>query len=166
MDAKKEAHKLEAAGVEPIAEYVAAAGPDWGWVKVWQVDGGGYLVYWTDNHDYYAVVEDSVDIEDLAAWLEWDSVNEWESIEQRANVRGSHAIPEARGDEDGPFYVLVTRYWYGPIETSRFVLDDRGEPLAFDTYAQARAWIERADSEVYYLAHGEYARPSYKVVTA
>jgi hypothetical protein len=89
-----------------------------------------------------------------------------DAIAQRANVRGAATVPEAHEDNEGPFYILATRYWYGPTEASRFVPDDRGEPLAFDTYAQARAWIERADGEVYHLAHGEYARPAYKVVTA
>jgi len=163
MDAKKEAHKLEAAGVEPIAEYVAAAGPDWGWVKVWQVDGGGYLVYWTDNHDYYAVVEDSVDIEDLAAWLEWDNVNEWEAIEQRANVRGADAIPNADEDDKGPYYVLMTRHWYGATETSSLIKRGR-EPLEFETIEEAQEWIKAADDCVY-LAHNESGRPSYKVVS-
>jgi hypothetical protein len=57
-------------------------------------------------------------------------------------------------------------YWYGPREISRFVSDGRGEPLEFETIKEAHEWLKRANSGIYHLAHGEYARPSYKVVTA
>jgi len=164
MEAIKLAKDLIEAGISPDAEYVAAAGYCCGWVKAWKVESG-YLVYWGDNEDSYAVFEKHVEMNELADWLEWDTDDELDAIAQRANVRGADAIPEATEDDEGPFYVLMTRYCYGPIETSRFVIDDRGEPLEFETLQDARSWIERADSEVYYLAHNEYARPTYKVVT-
>ena len=170
MDQKAlgEALKLERDGVEPTAEYTAAAGPGWGWIKVWKTDSG-YLVYWGNDGGSHAVFEKQVDIEDqdeLASWLEWQDLEPWEEIEQRANVRGAAAVPEAKDSDPGPFYILVTRYWYGATETSSLVMDERGrEPFVFDSFDDARAWIESEESEVYYLAHNEYARPSYKVVS-
>ena len=169
MDQKalEKARELDAR-IIPAAEYVAAAGQDYGWVKTWEIDDG-YLVYWGNSGEEYAVVEKHVDIEDkeeLADWLEWQDLEPLETIAHMANVRGAHAVPEAHEGDEGPFYILETRYWYGPTETSRFVSNNRGEPLEFGTTKEARAWIESADGEVYCLAHGEYARPSYKVVTA
>jgi len=151
--------------VAPDAEYTAAAGPDHGWVKVW-ANGGHYLVYWGNNAESYAIVDDDVDLEDLASYLEDDTMRGLEAIVQTANIRGADAVTPAAASDEGPFYILKSRHWYGATETSSLVMDDRGEPLAFETLRAARAWIERADSEVYYLAHGEYARPSYKVVAA
>jgi hypothetical protein len=167
MDALEKAQDMIRNGVAPGAEYVAAAGPDYGWVKVWEVEGG-YVVQYGDGDNTYAAFEKNISLDDdeLASWLEWQDLDRLESIEQRANVRGADAISAAGGDEDGPFYVLVTRYWYGPREISRFVSDDRSCALEFEAFEDARAWIERADSEVYRLSHGEYARPSYKVLTA
>jgi len=169
MDPKAlaKARELTLAAVQPDAEYVAAAGPGYGWVKVWKM-ADGYLVYWGNDGESHAVFEEQVDIEDqdeLASWLEWQDLEPWEEIEQRANVRGASAVPKAHEGDEGPFYILATHYWYGATETSNFVTDDRYEPLGFETFEDARAWIANADSEVYYLAHNEYARPTYKVVT-
>jgi hypothetical protein len=170
MDALEKARDMIRNGVAPDAEYTAAAGPDYGWVKAWEVEGG-YVVQYGDGDNTYAAFEKNISLEndELASWLEWQDLERLESIEQRANVRGADAIPAAGGNEGGPFYVLVTRYWYdwrGPREISRFVSDDRGCALEFEAFEEARAWIKGVDSEVYRLAHGEYARSSYRVVTA
>lgn len=161
------AQNMKRDSVEPSAEYVAAAGYGYGWVKVWKIEDG-YLVYWGNNAESYAVFEEHMNIEDedeLAEWLEWQDLDNWESIEQRANVRGADAIPEEGEDEEGPFYVLKTRRWYGATETSNLIRDESGrEPLEFETYEEAREWIKAADDCVYYLAHNESSRPSYKVV--
>jgi hypothetical protein len=151
-------------GVEPVAEYVAAAGCNYGLVKVWKKEEG-YLVYWGNNGEEYAVFEKSVDLDDLAEWLEFEGLDEFEALEQRANVRGADAIQEAKDGDEGPFYILVTRHWYGPTETSSLVLGDGRKPLAFETYKEAKEWIESEEDCVYCLAHSESSRPSYKVVT-
>jgi len=168
MKALETAENLIEEGIEPDAEYVAAAGFDYGWVKVWQVEDK-FVVHWGDNTNSYAVLKDDVDLDDhsLAEWLEDDSLYGLEAILHTANIRGANAVPEAEETDEGPFYVLRTRYWYGATETSDVIMNNSGrEPLAFETLREARAWIERADSGVYYLAHGECARPSYKVVAA
>jgi len=167
-EALAKAKDLELAGVKPVAEYDAAAGPNYGFVMVWETEEG-YLVYWGDKTNENAVYKENVDISNLASWIENSSLRGLEAIEQMANIRGADAVSEAKEYDKGPFYILMTRRWLGwgwhpATETSAFVEDNRG-PLAFETLQDARAWIERADSEVYYLAHNEYERPSYKVVT-
>jgi len=166
MEAIDLAERMISDGVAPDAEYKAVAGADYGWAKAWKVESG-YVVQYGDSDNTYAGFDKNSHLEDddLASWLEWQDLDRLEAIEQRANIRGADAIPDAGEDQDGPFYVLVTRYWYGPREASGFVTDDRGEPLEFESIKDARDWIKRNDSEVYYLAHGEYARPAYKVVT-
>jgi len=165
--ALEKARKLELDGVAPDAEYMAVAGSDYGWVKAWKVEDG-YVVLYGDGDNTYADVDKSSHLEDddLAPWLEWQDLDPLESIEQRANVRGADAIPDATGDEDGPFYILVTRYLYGSREITGFVTNDRHEPLEFDSIKDAHEWIKRTDTAVWCLSWGEYARPSYKVVTA
>jgi hypothetical protein len=161
------AQKLKHEGVEPDAEYTAAAGPDYGWVKVWKVEGG-YVVYWGDSGDSCAVLEEDIDLDDidgLAAWIEWGDCVDLDAIVRRANVRGADAVPEADQGSEGPFYVLETRQWYGATETSDVILDESGRgPLEFETYEQAREWINAADDDVYRLSHNESSRPSYKVI--
>ena len=157
-------------GVAPDAEYTAVAGPDYGWVKAWKTEGGYAVQYGDGDNTYHDFLRGDVDVDDveddLASYLEWQGLDRLAAIEQRANVRGADAIPDAKGGENGPFYILVTRYWYGPREVSGFVTDDRYDPIEFESIKDAHAWIKRADSEVCYLSHGEYARPCYKVVTA
>jgi hypothetical protein len=165
--ALEKARELEVAGIEPVAEYVAAAGHNHGWIKVWEVEIG-FVIYYGDGGSTHAAFEENMNLDEdeLASRIErQQDLEPLESIAQRANIRGADAIPAAGGD-DGPFYVLMTRYWYGPRETSWFATDDRGEPMEFKTIKEAREWIAHADSGTYYLAHGEYARPSYKVVAA
>jgi hypothetical protein len=164
--ALEKARELELAGIEPAAEYIAAAGHNHGWIKVWKIDDG-FIIYYGDGGDSFAAFKKSMSLDEneLASWLEWQGLDTLDSIAQRANIRGADAIPAA-GEDDGPFYILMTRYWYGPRETSWFATDDKGAPLEFEALQAARAWIERINGETYYLAHGEYARPSYKVVAA
>jgi hypothetical protein len=166
MEAIEQVKKLIESGISPNAEYVAAAGLDCGWVKVWKVDGG-YVVQYGDGDNTYTAFENDISLyeDELADWLEWQDLDPLDSIEQRANIRGADAIPVAVGDESGPFYILMTRYWYGPREISRFVSDGRGEPMEFETIKDAYEWLKHANSGIYHLAHGEYARPTYKVVT-
>jgi hypothetical protein len=155
---------LTKAGIEPVAEYVAAAGRDYGWAKAWLTDGR-YVVQYGDNANTYAELAE--DIDDLAEWFELWTLSGLDALVHTANIRGADAVPEAKEGDEGPFYVLETRYWYGATETSSLVMDETGrEPLEFESIDEARAWIDRADSEVYHLSHNESSRPSYKVVAA
>ena len=38
------------------------------------------------------------------------------------------------------------------------------DTYVFDTYADAKKWIDKQESERYYLSHGEVGRPSYTIV--
>jgi hypothetical protein len=151
--------KLIKAGIEPVAEYVAAAGRDYGWAKAWLTDGR-YVVQYGDNSNTYA--EFAEDIDDLAEWFELWTLGGLDALVHTANVRGADAVPEAKEGDEGPFYVLETRYWCGAIETSSLVMGDGGrEPLEFESIEGARAWIDNVEDMPY-----ESGRPSYKVVTA
>jgi hypothetical protein len=153
MNAEQEASRLIAEGAAPDAEYVAAAGCEYGWVKAWRV-GDRYVVHYGDHSNAYT--EFANDIGDLAWWLELWTLSGLDALVHTANVHGADAVPEAKEGDEGPFYVLETRRWYGATETSSLVMDDTGrEPLEFESIDEARAWIDRADSDC----------PSYKVVT-
>jgi hypothetical protein len=153
---------LTKAGIEPVAEYVAAAGRDYGWVKAWLTDGR-YVVQYGDNANTY--VDVSNDVDDLAEWLELWTLSGLDALVHTANVRGADEVPEAEESDEGPFYVLETRYWYGATETSSLVMDNTGrEPLEFESIDEARAWIDDVEDRPYWLLHNESGRPSYKVV--
>jgi hypothetical protein len=162
MEASQVVNDLTKSGIEPVAEYVAAAGRDYGWVKAWPTDGR-YVVQYGDSSNTYA--EFANDIDDLAWWIEFSGLSGLDAVVQTANVRGPGAVPEANEGDEGPFYILETRYWYGAIETSSLVMDDTGrEPLEFASIEDARAWIKHVDGEVYRLSNNESMRPYYNVV--
>jgi hypothetical protein len=50
------------AGVAPVVEYVAAAGPERGWVKVWELKDGGYdrfaVLYGFGEEEYGELVRE------------------------------------------------------------------------------------------------------------
>jgi len=61
-------------------------------------------------------------------------------------------------------YVIVrTRYFYGPNEARDVLTDGRDRPLTFESRKDAKAHIADLDEEIYYLAHNESSRPSYRV---
>jgi hypothetical protein len=60
--------------------------------------------------------------------------------------------------------IIKTRYFYGPKEHRTLLEDDiSGETMRFATAKEARAYIEKLDRNIYYCAHGEYHRPTYRV---
>ena len=162
MNATDKVNRLIEEGVAPDAEYYAAAGREYGWVKAWLL-GDRYVVQYGDNSNTYADFADDAD--DLASWIEYD-ISGLDLIVQTANVRGADAVPEADESADGPFYVMETRYWYGATEESSIVTDDRGLYAQFASIEEARAWIDDVENRPYWLLHNESGRPSYKVVSA
>lgn len=142
--------------VDPTSKYIAAAGEDYGAVYCWALpdsqhtDGLGYLIAYGDNGQTHYVFADDVD--DLAAWLEYDDQHGVDYYIQRANVRGIDAVDAATDNDEGPYYILETHIDYGPTEETDVVRSDgrRQEPLEFSTLAEAQAWIDDADGTVSY----------------
>jgi hypothetical protein len=149
--------------VEPDERFVAAAGADYGNVSAWQMPSGNYVVSYGDNGQTEYSVADEVD--DLAVWLEHPDLSGLDRIVERANVRGASSIDDASPDDDGPFYILRTRSYYGPTERSEILLgDDFHSSLEFASYADAENWINNDKNLVYYLANNEIGRPENKIV--
>lgn len=150
--------------IEPDEEFTAEAGRDHGYVAAWELPDGDWLIQYGDNGTTEYDIADDAD--DLAAWLESDDLNGLDRIVQTANVRGSGDVDEAEEDAEGPFYVLITRYWYGPTETNSIAMDEYGQNnLEFATWQDAQDWIDAADEDIYTLSHNESGAPSYKIVT-
>ena len=151
-------------GIEPDQDFTAASGSDYGQVNAWELPDGDYLVeYGNNGQTDYAIADDA---DDLACWLESPDLDGLDTLLQTANVRGAEEVDEADEDAKGPLYVLVTRYWYGATETSRWAMDDdERDPLEFATHAEAQAWIDDAEDGIYTLSHNESGAPSYKIVT-
>jgi hypothetical protein len=82
-----------------------------------------------------------------------------------ANVRGAASIPEESEDDDGPFGVLITRYFFNGEQTAWAELEDgRYDRLSFDSYFEALEWIAEQEKEIYHLSQNEHSRPDYKIV--
>ena len=150
--------------VNPSDELTAAAGADYGYVAAWELgDDAGYLIQYGNNGQTdYQVAEDA---DDLAAWLESPDLDPLDGIVQTANVRGAEEIDAATADDTGPFYILRTRYWYGPTESSDIErVGDRLAPVEFKSHQAAQDWIADTETECYCLSHNESGAPSYKIV--
>jgi len=150
-------------GIEPDEEYTAAAGKDYGYVAAWQLADGDYLIAYGNNAETYHAIADDAD--DLAHWLGVPGLSGLDAILQKANIRGAGSIDEADEDAQGPFYVIKTRNYYGPIEQSEVVLDDyKDEPMRFEDYEDAMGWIQSEEDEGYTTAHNESGAPTYTIV--
>lgn len=149
---------LRGVDVEPTESFVAAAGSDYGAVEAWSLGDDGWVIAYPYGASF------AEDADDLACWLESPDLGGLDTIVQTANVRGADEVSEATEEDEGPFYVLVTRYFYGPTEHSDWVWDESGGPRQFGTLQAAQDWIDKAEQAVYVTAHNESGRPAYKVV--
>ncbi len=158
---------MRAHNVEPDYSFDAAAGRDYGYVRAWSVDADetSFVIQYGDNGGTSYDTAENVD--DLAAWLEYDNVDGPDRLRMIANVRGEDAIDAAEETEAGPVLVLITRFWYGSTETSDFAEtdDNMRTPREFETYQDAQDWIDAAEEGIYSLSHNESGAPSYKIVT-
>lgn len=154
---------LEIHGVEPTDTFDAAAGAHYGRVKAWDLADGRYVVkYETGGEPEYAI--SAADGMDLSDWILAPDLDSIEQVVQYANVYGAEGVEDANPGADGPFYVLRTRYFFGPAEISEVVVEDFGhQPLSFDTYEEADGWINQQEGEIYVTAHNESGRPSYRI---
>jgi hypothetical protein len=152
------------AGIEPAEQFVAAAGKDYGYVHAWKLDdNGGYVIeYSSDAQEHYAF---SCYANDLSGWLLDATLSGLDYIIQTANVLGIDSIDPASEDAEGPFYVIKTRHYYGPIERSEVVLDDyKDEPARFEDYEDAMGWLQDVEDEGYITAQSESGAPTYTIV--
>jgi hypothetical protein len=178
MDVKKEAVELikggpieaerairlleDKYGIKPDAEYEAAAGRSYGWVKVWEVNDDLYIIQ--NGNDAESGVHLASDASDLAEWLEFDDVHGLDKLVQTANVRGADHVPEADETVSGPYFILETKHFYGAAEENCIVTDKHDGPLEFETIDEAKEWIGDVENWLHYSAHNESGRPSYKIV--
>lgn len=159
---------IEEHGIEPLIDFTAADGKEFGYVAAWKMDGGYLIQYGNDAGTYYDYSEDA---DDLAAWLESQDLNTLDTLLQTATVRGIDAVEAADKNADGPFYIIITRYWYNPAgcpeltETSTYLVDNREQPIAFQAYQCAQDWIKNEENNGYARSHNERFRPDYTIVS-
>jgi hypothetical protein len=151
-------------GIDPDKDFLAAAGEYVGYVLAWKLPEGEYLIeYGNDNNgDRYYTVTDDVD--DLARFLEDESLSGLNAIVDTANVRGPEYIDVATERSEGPFYIVKTRYWIDR-EISEAVENDDRLPRRFSTYAAAKAWIDAEKQKPYQTVPDEVGPPSYVIVS-
>jgi hypothetical protein len=154
---------FEERGISPDNFFTAVAGADYGHVAVWEISSGfNVVVYGNAGQTDYAV---AIEVEDPAEWLEHTNLSAIDALVERANVRGASSIKEASPDDDGPFFILVTRNYYGPIERSEILVGENiYSPKEFLSYADAEKCVSSLLKGPYCLDHGESGRPDYRIV--
>lgn len=162
IDARGLYYVLRLHNVRPACTAQAAAGRQYGLVSAWELPLGFLLEVGCGGFPDYLIADDA---DDLCQYLEAPDLSGLDAIVDRANVRGAEVIPAAKPDSDGPFYVLRTRYWYGPREHSELLSDDRGQPLEFARYEYAAASIYAECQGRHVLSDNESERPSYKIIS-
>ena len=95
---------------------------------------------------------------------EWD----WQGLgkEEWLASWGFDVTPDDVDEDATDVRIWVRRFFYettlgAPIDG--YLVDENHDAMIFDTVANAQVWIDEADSETYYLSHGEYARPEYTI---
>jgi hypothetical protein len=91
------------------------------------------------------------------------------SIIQTANPRGPKYIYKAESNEDSKnsFYIVKTCHYSGssgPIHKSEFVASDEGDLRKFESYEDARRWIQDVEDKGNITAPNETFPPSYTIV--
>ena len=76
---------------------------------------------------------------------------------------------EVESDYEGECNIWVNRYYLAgtcnaPVDG--MLGEDNGGAETFDGADEAQSRIDMMNGETYYLSHGEYARPNYKIVKA
>jgi len=160
---------FRARGIKPDKEFIAAAGRDYGYVAAWELIDKQYLIVYGDNIKTYCAVAHAEDADDLAWWLEYPETSYLHSIIHMANLRGPKYIyeAEAKDDSDGPFYIVKTCHYSGssgPIQQSKFVASDEGDPRKFETYEDALMWIQDVEDKGNITAPNETFPPFYTIV--
>ena len=65
------------------------------------------------------------------------------------------------------YQIKITWHYYAgnmPRNKQKYILDFSGQPLTFDTKAEAEGYIQLCESSIYRLDNGEYSRPDLKTV--
>ena len=153
--------------IQPDRTFTATAGQDWGFVAAWELPGRSkYVLHYGNNGETNYDFSD--DIDDLSEWLLHDGLNGIDRVLERALVLGIDEIDEATESDDSPYYILVSRDYYGPTSKTSIVFDPltNNEYLEFDTIAEAQEWIDNEEDGPYCCAHNEIGRPDYKIVVA
>lgn len=145
--------------------------------KIYQI-GKHAFAHYQQTHEWAGVWE-AKNITDLLSKWCWD---EYGSREQMFAAFGLvPPLNEATESYNGECKVWITyNYLPGTLEIpgDKWASDENHEPITFDSYSSAEAWIEQADgasrvakSETnprgsYLLAHGENDAPTYTICEA
>jgi hypothetical protein len=158
---------LEHHGIEPVVSSTAAAGQDYGHMSAWEIGDGDYAILWGDNASTQYAISD--DISDPEAWMIPDDNDPDVAPVVTANIRGIDSFEAADPETTAhPVRILVTHYYYGPIESTDWLRTDDGHAdiREYETYAEAAEDIEELESGDYCLSHNESGRPTLTIVEA
>lgn len=86
----------------------------------------------------------------------------------------ANALNEADENHEGPVKVWASYNYYegagnpidGYLREQNGEIGMHGEEHKFASYAEAQAWIDEQESEVYHLGHNEHSRPDYTICEA
>lgn len=150
-------------------QFIPKAGREFGIVRSWPIHDGLSVVECRRGQSTTVYLGHQSKY--LAHYLIRTDLDRLETLLQNANVLGAGAIHAASVDHDGPFYVLVTRF-YEAAELSSLVPEDtaRETPRRFPDHQTAQAWITEAISLGYKWDPSAPPRtetdfPDYKIVT-
>lgn len=165
----READELAAAmdereiGADEVA--TCQGGAARGQVEVWRLSAGRLLIRKSDSAVSSCWIEDAVcvDMADLAGLLVDEDACGIGRLLSAAEARGIEAMAEAPENCEACVILGATDLSDG---TTRIEIEREGSGvhhLILDR-REAEAHVARADETVYYLAHGEMARPTYRIV--
>lgn len=156
-----------------------AAVSEWAeWYLVDPITGAETRIALCDGHNG---VEELVDSETLRkligyspdAWeasAVWDRVSPYQYTGRLEAAARKELLEIATEQTVGPVSIWRTLHYYensepGITSTEDFLRGEDDVPLVFDSYTQAEEYIEQLEEGRYTLGPGEYAPPTYQIIT-
>ena len=154
-----------------IAEWVS---DDENWEEGdWFVEGNGVFEHVARCNGYdgadwlsglYNIAGDNQELEDEIKEL----VDSYELSGLAYEARDA-ALEDAEETDADVKIVVTHNYFLNDVNAAfknapKVIENENGVEMTFDTYADANEYIDKIESETYYLSHGEAGRPSYRIV--
>lgn len=137
-------------------------------IWLYREDGATIIYVQSPEGDKVGIYPPNATIDDELNDWDFDFYGSYEDMYAAFDLEPP--LSEADDDYVGPVKIWVTPNYYagtcGAPKPSWVNDGNSPDPLIFDSYPDAKAWINDAESGTYYLSHGEAGRPTYTIVEA
>ena len=147
---------------------ITAADDAYGFSAAYRINGKHYVVIDDGSYTSYFLLssKENVTKKNLYQLLENNSLSGIDFLLQKAGIYGIENIPQAKPDDEGPFWLFETRYIYDSGQRT-YVHSGPYETFEEAKQAMAEAYEHKVHpvTKIPVLAHDEYAAPLYTIIS-